>query len=109
MKGTVDKLSQDILDIAGFARETDLSISAVAAQTAALGATYPQGGAYDILATTDCFIKVATTANDVTTTTGYPLLSGNVVTVFVPSGYKIGAITSAAAGTLYVHRSRGSY
>lgn len=108
MKGTTVKLNMDVLDIAGCARETDVTISTSAATTAALGATYPSGGVYDVLSTVDCYIKVALDATDVTTTTGYPLLAGNVVTVFVPAGYEIGVI-AASGGTLYVHRSRGSY
>lgn len=108
MKGTVTKLSETIVDISGFSRETDVTISTVAAQTAALGATLPSGGVYDVLATVDCYIRVAEDASGVTTANGYVLLAGNVVAIFVPSGFKIGVI-STQSGTLYVHRSRGSY
>lgn len=108
MKGTETKLLENVLDIADLSRETDVTISAVAAQTAALGADRPGGGVYDVLATVDCFIRVALDASGVTSTNGYPIMAGNVVPVFVPAGYKIGVI-AATGGTLYVHRSRGSY
>ena len=43
--------------------------------------------------------------DDVTTSTGYKLFSGNVVPIRVPSGgYKLGAITAGASGTLRYHR-----
>ena len=95
----VTNLTTEILGLEGFARVTDLSISAVAAQTAALDM-----GAYDIWTTTDCYIKVSTTATGVTTSNGYLLRSGNTITIAVGSQEKVGAITSAAAGTLSMHR-----
>lgn len=106
MLGILENLQLTFLNIAGAAREADLSLSTVAAQTAALGATRITGSVYDVLSDVDCYIKVAETANDVTATTGYPILSGNVVPVWVPTGYKIGAITASGTGTLRIHRSR---
>ncbi len=88
----------ETLNIRGYARGTDLSISAVAAQTAAL-----TEGFYDVWSTVDCYIKVETTANDVTTATGYLLRTGTTVTVAVPGGCKLGAI-AGGAGTLSYHR-----
>ena len=106
MKGILENLQETFLNIAGAARETDLSITTAAAQTAALGATRIDGSVFDILSDVDCFIKVAETADDVTALTGYPLLANNIVPVFVPSGYKLGAITASGSGTIKIHRSR---
>jgi hypothetical protein len=78
-----------------------LSISASAAQTAALSE-----GLYDVWTTTDCCVKVATTANDVTTSTGYIIYAGAIITLVVPDQYKIGAITSSASGTFSAHKVR---
>lgn len=73
-----------------------LAISAVAAQTAAL-----HRGVYDVWSDADCWIKVDTTANDVTTSTGYKLFAGNVVPLEIGEGDKIGAIAGAASNLHY--------
>lgn len=88
----------DAIDLEGYA-QASLSISSVAAQTAALAE-----GIYDLWVDTDCFIKVAATANDVTTASGYLLRANNTVPLLVRDASKIGAITSAAAGTLRYHK-----
>lgn len=88
----------DVISISGFARGTDLSVSGTAAQTAAL-----TEGFYDVWSTVDTYIKTATTANDVTTSTGYLLRAGNTITISVSDGEKIGAI-SGVTGTLSFHQ-----
>ena len=52
----------------------------------------------------DSYIKIATTANDVTTSTGYLLLAYNTVAFEVPNNYKVGVI-SAGTGTLTIHKA----
>lgn len=88
----------EVLDIKGFSA-TALSISAVAAQTAALNK-----GVYEIWADVDCYIKVATTADDVTAADGYKLFAGNSVPILIGQGDKIGAITGGASSELHYHR-----
>ena len=90
----------DAIDLVGFS-QAQLSVSGTGAQTAALAA-----GEYDVWCDeADVYMKLATTADDVTTSTGYKLFSGNVVPIRVPSGgYKLGAITAGASGTLRYHR-----
>jgi hypothetical protein len=91
-------ITEASVNISDRARETDVSISTVAAQSAALAE-----GIYHITSTVDCFIKIATTANDVTTSTGYLLLAYNTVAFRVPDQYKVGVI-AATTGTLYIHK-----
>lgn len=105
MFATDRMLEAAFVDIVGAEREPDLSVSAVAAQTAALGTSRTAGSIYDLLSDVDCYIKIAEDASSVTTSNGYPILSGNVVSFFVPAGYKIGAI-AASAGTIKLHRSK---
>ena len=80
----------------------DTSISAVAAQTAAL-----TGGLYDVWSDVDCYLRVAATAGDVTSAAGakagYLLRANNTIPLIVPDGQKIGAV-AGGAGTLYYHR-----
>lgn len=98
-------INQGFIDITDAGRENDITLSTSAAVSAALGSARPAGGVYDLLSDINCFIAVASDPSGVTTGSGYPLLAGNVVSVFVPSGYKIGAI-AAGAGTLKIHRSK---
>lgn len=86
--------------------QANFAISAVGAQSSALTVSkLPGAGLYDVWADVDCFVKVsATDASDVTTSTGYLLRAGNTVPHIIPSGSKIGAITSGATGTLRFHR-----
>lgn len=84
--------------LTGNARGTDLTTAVTpAAQTGAL-----DGGLYDIWCDVDVYIKVATTANDVTTSTGYLLRANNTIPLVVGDGEKIGAI--GAVGTLKLHK-----
>lgn len=77
-----------------------LSISSVAAQTGALTRGY-----YAIWTTTNCYIKTNTTANDVTTSSGFIVYAGQIPNeILIEEGHKIGAITSGATGTLSYHR-----
>ena len=93
----------DSVAIAGYSQAT-LSVSNVAAQTGA--ALDP--GLYDVWCNeADVYIKLAATANDVTTSTGYVVKAGNVTTLEVnASGYKLGGILAAGSGTLCYHRIR---
>ena len=80
------------------AQGTPLSVSGTAAQTAALN-----GGLYDIWCDVDVYLKVATTANDVTTSTGYLLRANNTIALLLPNDLeKIGAI--GGVGTLRYHK-----
>ena len=101
----MERLDLSLLDIADTARAADVSFTGAAAQSAALspGGT---GGVYDIVSDIDCFIKVAATADDVTTTTGNPLSANEMLPLWVPNGYKIGAVSTSASGTLKIHQSR---
>lgn len=88
--------------LVGFSQAT-LSVSSTAAQTAALDA-----GVYDVWCDDcDVYLKIAATANAVTTSTGYKLATGSMVSLYVPSGgYKLGGITAGVSGTLRYHRTR---
>lgn len=96
-------INTGFVDITSASREADISISASAAISGALSVDRPAGGIYDLLADVDCYIRVASDPSGVTINNGYPLLAGNVVSVFVPSGYKIGVV-AASAGTLKLMR-----
>ena len=77
-----------------------LSVSGTAAQTSAFG----EEGYYDIWCDVDAFIKIAPTANDVTSGTGYPVFANTVVpNVMVLIGDKLGAI-AGGDGTLRYHK-----
>lgn len=91
----------DPADLEGNAQITPVSVSTTGAQSAAL-----TEGIYDVWADADVYIKVATTANDVTTSTGYLLVSGNVVPILIREGRKIGGILASGTGTLRAHRVR---
>lgn len=101
----MERLDPSVLDIADMARSADVSFSGTAAQSAALSPGGP-GGLYDIVSDIDCFIKVAATADTVTTATGYPLSANVMLPLWVPNGYKIGVVSSGASGTLQIHQSR---
>lgn len=90
--------TENVVNIQDKNRETDLSISTSATQSGAL----PEG-IYHITSTVDCYIKISTTANNVTTSTGYLLLAYNTVPFRVPDQNKVGVI-AASAGTLYIHK-----
>jgi hypothetical protein len=70
------------------------AVSNIAAQSGPL-----QFGDYDVYSDVATFIKVGTVADDVTTGNGYRIVAGNVITVHVPDGRRIGAI-AVAGGTL---------
>jgi len=78
-------------------RISDLSFSGTAGTTAALAE-----GRYDVKSSIDCYLAVAVDPSAVTTSTGYPLLANNVVTVHVPANYKISAI-GGSSGTLTIY------
>lgn len=88
----------DAVALSGFS-QTTVSLSTSAAQSAALTA-----GIYDVWCDVDCYIKVAATANDVTTSTGYLLRAGNTIPLIIPDQQKIGGIVSSGTGTLTYHR-----
>lgn len=103
--GQTSSFVSDVVDIKGHT-QGNLAISSVAAQTAALasGLSVVQSVIYDVWSDVDCYIKVAATANDVTTATGYLLRANNTMPIVIRPDDKIGAITSSASGTLYFHR-----
>lgn len=90
----------DAISLVGFSQGT-LSVSSTGAQTASLDA-----GLYDVWCDeADVYVQVDTTASDVTTSTGYKIAQGNVVTLYIPSdGYKLGGVTVSVSGTLRYHR-----
>lgn len=94
----------DSVRIQGSSR-TDLAISTSAAQTAVL-----TEGIYDLWSDVDCWIKVASTASDVTVAAGanagYKLLANNCVSFdlrHTGGSIKIGAV-AGATGTLSIHK-----
>lgn len=91
--------SADMIDLEGNSNGSPLSLTTTAAQTAALTA-----GVYDIWSDVDCYIKIGTTANDVTTS-GY-LLRANVTlpNVLIRKDRKIGGIVASGTGTLGFHK-----
>lgn len=88
----------DVVALENFAAVT-LAVSGVAAQTAALTL-----GVYDVWCTVDVYVKVHTTANDVTVANGYLIRAGTTIPLRVLEGRKIGAI-AGGAGTLSYHRT----
>ena len=88
----------DLIDLEGYAQGS-VSSATNAAQSAALNE-----GVYDLWCDQDSYIKIATTANDVTSSTGYLLRANNTITCVVRTNSKIGAIMSATAGTLKYHQ-----
>lgn len=87
-----------VVSLLGNARMADVALSTTAAQSAALNE-----GVYDLWSTADTYIKVATTATDVTTTTGYLIRANTTVPFYVPQGAKIGGILASGTGTLSGH------
>lgn len=68
-----------------------------AAQSSALAE-----GVYDVWCDQDCYIKIAPTANDVTTSSGYLVLKNlSPLPFVVRANSKIGAIKKTSAGNLY--------
>jgi hypothetical protein len=98
--GALDVMSA--VDVYGRAQIT-LAVSGVGAESSVLDA-----GIYDVWCDeATVFIKVAPSASDVTTSSGYVIKPGNVVSVVVPSGgNKVGGITSGVSATLRLHRVR---
>lgn len=82
------------IDIEGQAPGT-VAFTGTAAQSAAL-----EEGLYDVYVDQNCYVKIAPTADDVTTVTGYLHLAGEVLTYLVRPASKIGAIRQSADGTL---------
>jgi hypothetical protein len=87
----------DYVDLEGSAAAT-LAVSAAADHTPILNE-----GIYDVWCTVDVFVKVAPTANNVTTANGYLIRANNTVSVLVRTGSRIGAI-AGGAGTLSYHQ-----
>lgn len=76
-----------------------LSVSAAADHTAA----FETSGLYDVWCDVDVYLKVATTANDVTTSTGYLVRANTTIPIVIGAGDKLGAI-AGGAGTLRYHK-----
>lgn len=91
----------DPADLEGNAQITPISVSSTGAQSAAL-----TEGIYDVWCDVDVYLKVGDTASDVTTSTGYLLVAGNVVPLIVRDQKKIGGILASGTGTLRAHRVR---
>lgn len=89
--------TQNCIDIDGASQQT-LSVTTVAAETLVLAE-----GVYDLWSTSDVYISVGLTVNGVTVANGYKILAGNVVSVRIRTGRKIGAIAEAVA-TLSYHK-----
>jgi len=89
-----------VLDIAGYAK-ISLSVSGVAAQTSTLSP-----GVYAVWSPdVTTHIKVGSTADNVTTSSGFTVFAGNMVALGIGlTENKIGAITDGGTGTLYVFR-----
>lgn len=90
-------LVSDAISLSGNAKGT-VSLSTTADQSAAL-----TGGVYDVWSDVDCYIKVAATANNVTTSTGYLLRANNTIPIIVPDQEKLGGIVASGTGTLSYH------
>jgi len=88
----------NLVDLEGYAQAT-LSSATSAAQTAAL-----IEGVYDVWCDQDTYIKIGTTANDVTSGTGYLLRQNNTITALIRQNSKLGAIMSTATGTVVYHK-----
>lgn len=76
-----------------------VNTSTTGAHSAAL-----QEGVYDVWAGVDTYIKVATSASDVTTSTGYLLRANQTIPVWVSDGNKLGGVLAAGTDTLRYHR-----
>ena len=90
------------VSIRGYARETDLSVTSSATQTAAL-----TEGSYDIYnssTTLVVYVKIFPTANDVTTSTGYPIPPNTTINFDVFTNDKIGAIAASGTTAVLIHR-----
>lgn len=81
--------------------QATLAVTATASQTAA----FADGGLFDVWCDeADCWLAVgANPSATVSTTLGYKLYKGNVVTIFVGGADKLGAV-AASAGTLRYHK-----
>jgi hypothetical protein len=79
--------------------QQSFSISTVAAQSNPL-----EQGYYDVWSTLDCYLRVDETATGVTTSNGYILYGGNVITLFIDDMRSIGAITASGVGVLSFHK-----
>lgn len=88
----------DFVDIENDA-QGQVSTSTTGAQSAAL-----TEGVYDVWATVDTYIKVAGTASDVTTSSGYLLRANQTIPVWVSNGNKIGGVLASGVDTLRYHR-----
>lgn len=80
--------------------QASVSFSTTAAQSVIL-----TPGVYAVWSDADCYIKThPTTANDVTTTTGFPIKANSaVMPVRLVKPCKIGAV-GAGSGNLYYHQ-----
>ena len=90
--------------IDGYEQETSLSATTTAAVSTAI-----DSGVYQISTDVTCYLKIAATAalaDDVTTSTGFPLSAGNALDFRMPQGYYLGAITATGTATVRIHRVR---
>ena len=78
--------------------QAQLSVSTSEASTGALDA-----GIYDVWSDVEAYIKIGTNASGVTSSTGYVIYAGVVVTFEIDAGETINAI-ALGGGTLSYHR-----
>ncbi len=91
---------QEYIDIEGNS-QAQLTVLPSATQTSI---ALPMGR-YDLISDVDCFIKLASTANNVTTSTGYPILANNMVSFVCRGSSRLGAISNnSLSGTIIYHK-----
>ena len=79
---------------------TDIAATTTFAESAAL-----EEGIYDVWCdTADIFTGVGTTNASLTTSNGYKVKSGNVVSHYVRKDHKIGVILAAGTATVSYHK-----
>lgn len=94
----MSKFVADVVILKGHS-QSQLSLSTTGAQTAKL-----TEGVYDVWCDKDCYIKVGTTADDVTPSTGYLLRANNTVPIAIEKDDRIGGIMTSSTATLCIHR-----
>ena len=90
----------DCVDLEGNS-QGQVALSGTVAQSVAL-----DGGHYDVWYSggADCYIGVSLDNSNMTTSTGYLLMAGNMVTLRIGQGKKLGGITAGSTGNLCYHR-----
>lgn len=63
---------------------------------------FTEGGLYDLWCDVDVYLKVGTTANDVTTSTGYLLRANTTVPFIIGAGDRLGGIAGSSGTLRYI-------